>query len=168
MDTEVAEEPSFSYGVKLGYVSLKVRLQDGTFIHNMIKEIPIQGRFIVPHEMHMTLMYDQSNPIPAHAIKSFSKPEVEYLATVTGVGVLGKEGSEYRAVVLHLDSDAIQERFDELSIFMTHSFPDFKAHVSLVYGASDEDAAVLTPVLTSLVGTSIVLYGESFATLKED
>jgi hypothetical protein len=161
-------EPQCSYGIKLGYVSLKVRLEDATFIRDLVKDVPISGRLLSPHELHMTLMYDNTNPIPQSAVSMFSQPDVEHLATVVGAGLLGDEGSEHRAVVLFLESETIQERFDELSIFMTHSFGDLLLHVSVSYGATEEDASSLVPLLTSLVGTSIVLYGESFATLKED
>lgn len=162
------EEPEVSYGIKLGYVSLRVRLEDATFVHNLIKEVELDGRCIAPHDMHVTMMYDKSNPIPSLAVKAFGKPEVEYLATISGVGMLGEEGSKYRAVVLHLESTELQNRFDELSIFMSHSFDDFMAHTSVVYGATEQDYEKVDNLLTSLVGTSIVLYGESFATVKEN
>lgn len=154
--------------VRVGYVSLKLALNDGKYFSELLSDTVLSGRIIAAHDMHLTLMYDQSNPIPANAISKVSMPDTIHDAVVTGVGVLGEDGSKYRAIVLHLESPSIDQRFDELSIFMTHSFDSLKKHVSLVYGATDEDFETVIGLLTETIGKHILLYGESFATIKED
>lgn len=81
-------------------------------------------------ELHTTLMYDKRDPdiIPGINRKT-------YKASVTGVERLGRVGGKHYALVLLVDSDAIQERFLELKkLGFQHSFPDLKLHVSLHYG----------------------------------
>lgn len=154
--------------ISVGYVSLKVSLKDSKFLHDLLESLPIEGRLIAAHDMHLTLMYDQENPIPATAISKINRPDEIYRATIKDVGMLGDEDSKYRAVVLHLESPQIDQRFDELSIFMNHSFDSLMKHVSVIYGAVDGDLVTVKSMLTDLVGSSILLYGESFATIKGD
>lgn len=154
--------------IRVGYVSLKVALHDGTALYKEILNESYDGKQLSPHELHMTLMYDSTNPIPTRAIPAVSKASEEYEATIMGIDLLGEIGSKYRAVVVLLESPGIRQRFDELSVLMTHSFEEFKPHVSLIYGASEDDLEKVRKLLTHWIGTRIVLYGESFSTVKED
>lgn len=161
-------EPTASYGTRVGYVSLKVDLAFGREVYNAVSGLPIVGSLIKPHDMHMTLMYDSSNPIRATSIPYVAKSGMEHSATVTSVGILGDDTSAYRAVVLKTESSSIRERFEELSTIMTHSFEDHIQHISIAYGVTDADFEEMKKVLTAFIGRDIILYGESFATVKED
>lgn len=127
----------------MGYSQLVVSVKSASEIHKaldrVLKDNPEkyvgQEEFIVNipnHELHATLMYDKSNPNLDPGINR----EV-YKARVTGVDRLGIPGKPYYALVLLLESDAIQKRFKELQdIGYEHSFPELKIHVSLHYGDS--------------------------------
>lgn len=81
-------------------------------------------------ELHTTLMYDKRDPdiIPGITRKT-------YKAVITGVERLGRVGGGYYALVLMVDSDEVQARFQELlKLGFQHSFPDLKLHISLHYG----------------------------------
>lgn len=153
--------------IRVGYVSLKVALEDATAISNTIAAIETTGKKIKPHEMHMTLMYDSANPVSTRSVPMIGRTGEVYEGIISGVSILGDEDSEYRAVVLKIDSPMIELRHRELSIFMKHNFEDFVPHVSVIYGADAADLEKLTPILTDLVGKDILLYGEAFSTVKE-
>lgn len=157
--------------IKVGYVSLKVQRESISGILDAISNLPLEGNQIKPMDLHMTLMYDKSNPVPLSNVKWFGKPHVEHEGDITGISMLGDEGSQYRAVVLDVSSDTIRKRFDELSMVMTHNFEDHIQHVSLVYGATERDydliLAALSDILPPNGNPTIRLYGENFSEVKK-
>lgn len=161
-------ETNASYGTRVGYVSLRVELPFCREVYKAVENLPVSCNLIKPHDMHMTLMYDSSNPIRATSIPYVANAGMEHSATVTSVGILGDDTSAYRAVVLKTESSSIRERFEELSTIMTHSFEDHIQHISIAYGVTDADFEEMKKVLTGFIGRDIILYGESFATVKED
>lgn len=148
--------------VKIGYFSLKVNLKDAQMVNELVSAVGIKGDVIRPYEMHVTLMFDKTNPIDTRTASFINRNQAIYDAVITGFDFLGGD-----SVVLLLSSPEVENRHKELKIFMTHSFEDFLPHTSVAYNADEEDFEKLKSVLTGLVGTSIVLYGESFATIKE-
>lgn len=150
----------------LGYVSLRLALENGTAIRAAIKELPITGETLSPHEMHMTIMYDTSNPVRVGNASAVCNMDATYEGTITGITTLGD--AESLAVVLTVVAPGVVNRHEELSIFMTHSFSPFLPHVSVAYHCTADDLPLIEKALTPFVGSSIILYGESFATVKED
>lgn len=155
--------------IGVGYASLKV---SQTSLLDLFQEIKsktdeLDGTLIKRHDLHMTLMYDRTNPIPAKNIPYFSKSGEVYKGTVVDSILLGEEGSEHRAVVLLIDSYEIVERHDELRATMKHSFDEFVPHISVIYGATEQDYVILREIISKYIGSSVELYGESFATVKQ-
>ena len=148
--------------IKIGYFSLKLRIKDAVFLNSVVKSFELDGRAVGAYDMHMTLMFDSSNPLPTSAASVLSDNESTYTATISGVDLFGGD-----SIVLILEAPEVVSRHKELSIFMRHSFEEFTPHVSVVYDATESDFYKVKDFLTGLIGTSIVLYGESFATIKE-
>lgn len=151
----------------VGYACLKVALESGKIIKDTIGEVVLTGRLLAPHELHMTLMYDGSNPVRSRNLSVVSDPDSVYNGVISGYSLLGEETSAFRAVVLEVECPDVVARHEELSIFMTHSFDNFIPHISVAYGVTPEDLLTLQSRLTKLVGTPIILYGENFSTVKE-
>jgi hypothetical protein len=154
--------------IKLGYVSLRVGLEMGRAIYAQIKHIPMDATLIKPHDMHMTLMYDKSNPIPIENAKVFGKPQLVHTGTIVDIQMLGVDEEGKGAIVLTIDAPSAQARHEELSFFMNHSFDPFLAHVSVAYGASPEAFETVKSALYPMIGKELKLYGESFAELKKE
>lgn len=114
-----------------GYGELLVDLKSGLILSNAIlPALPTGTEMIARDKLHCTIMYDLSNP----EIRA-SKNNKSYQCKIVGVEKLGKPDTRWHATVLLLESEEIKERFKDLSVLgFTHSFPDLKIHVSLVYG----------------------------------
>lgn len=152
--------------ISVGYASLKV-VRDAPVedIVEVISNLDLDGQAIKPYDLHMTLIYDKTNPLPIERTKYINKPDKVYQATAVDIRKLGD------AVVMILESDEVMERFDELSLFMKHSFDDMIPHVSLVYDATDRDFLLVEAAIGDIIRNDnpvILLYGESFATVKKD
>lgn len=110
-------------------------------------------------KLHATILYSQSVPSGLKA-----RPEVIYPAKVIGEPeVMGKE--PWKALVIHLDSASLKGRHDELiSAGGTHSYPSFKAHISLKYGPTEMDLQTLKS--NPLPISEMLFTGEKFEPLK--
>lgn len=115
-----------------GYVALKVAEKSKVKINRILGEIGIKNPI---EDMHMTLMFDESKP----NIK-IDLYDVNYLAKVTDIALLGEEDSPWYAVVMKVKSDAIMKRFNTLmGLGYKHSYDEFIPHISLKYGPSTEE-----------------------------
>lgn len=85
---------------------------------------------IASNELHVTLMYDKSDPEIDPGVNRDSYP-----AKIVGVERMGDPTGGYFALALILDCPGMQKRFKELQeLGFQHSFPDLKTHISLNYG----------------------------------
>lgn len=116
----------------LGYVSLKVNIQDAEKLHKLLSNNGITD-LISPEKMHMTLMYDESNPSVG-----YEPSKKVYASRLFAIKELGE--GEWKAVVLELNSPEISARHDDLKAQgYTHSYDSFVPHVSVKYKPSEGD-----------------------------
>lgn len=120
-----------------GYISTNVSKSDSDKIHKILKDLQISD--YIP-DLHVTLMYDVSNP----SIKLSTPKNQEFETKATGVKLLGKPGTKWYAIALVLESKDLQQRFNELKDKgFKHSYPDFIPHVSLKYSPTDDDVKTI-------------------------
>lgn len=137
-----------------GYVSVKPTQELAQAIAKRVSDLGISGG-IEADKLHVTLMYSKTK-----AINALPEPDRVYEATLNGhFEIMGE--APWRALVVHLDSPDLQNRFAELSeAGGEHSYPEFKAHLSLKYDAQEAD---LEQIQQEGLGiTSIKLTGETF------
>lgn len=126
----------------VGYVALRLSERDAYRITTLLDSMGIKDT-IPNDEMHMTLMYDESNPMLSDRADNLVDPKLMYPVDVIGVDVLGDPDSEYRAVVLKTRSKSVDSRHQMWSAFMTHSKPDFIQHISVKYKPTEIDIDTL-------------------------
>lgn len=149
-----------------GYAELQVDLNSGEKLYRaIIPEVP-EGTDLIPvNKLHATLMYDKTNPdiIPR-------SNNTIYKGKIVGVEMLGNVGSQWRAVVLLLESETVQNRFKELTKQgFKHSYDDLKLHVSLSYG---QDSEVIYPIIEKLfeegkLPETVTLCNETWDQIKD-
>lgn len=89
---------------------------------------------IASNELHVTLMYDKSDPEIDPGVN-----RDQYPAKIVGVEKMGNPTGGYYALALILDCPGMQKRFKELQeLGFHHSFPDLKTHISLNYGSETD------------------------------
>ncbi|WP_147200795.1 hypothetical protein [Pantoea sp. CCBC3-3-1] len=141
-----------------GYVSVKPSPDVAAKIAKQVSTLGIMGG-IDPSKLHVTLMYSKNS-----AVNAQPEPDRVYQAKISGrYEIIGE--SPKQALVALLDSPDLQKRFDELSAAGgQHSFPDYKAHISLKYGAEQGDLELIQG--KGLDISSIPLSGETFEDIK--
>jgi uncharacterized protein len=115
-----------------GFINVKLTPSCTKKITKILEDLGIKD-FI--DDFHITLMYDKSNPAISVKMK-----KGEYKTTITGIDVMGEPDSKWYAVVLKLESDELTDRHNQLKrLGFTHSYPQFKMHVSLKYKPTPDD-----------------------------
>jgi hypothetical protein len=81
-------------------------------------------------KFHITVVY---SPKPLGV--EFGESRFNGSAKITGIDYLGDIDSEYRAVVLHVDSKEVQNLYDTYEVIhgYKHTYDEFIQHVSLAY-----------------------------------
>lgn len=146
-----------------GFVSVKLIPEDARKIAEVLKTLGVDG--IEAHKMHVTLMYDKSDP----DIDLEHNKDKAFKATVTGVERLGEKGSEWEAIAFSLDSPDLCKRHEVLKdAGFKHSFSNYKCHMSLVYkpAIDDFDKIDLINVLKGFPKT-LTFYNETCKPLKD-
>lgn len=116
-----------------GYASLKITPESGRELESLFKLAGINA--MPKNKMHVTLMYDESNP----EIEVTPKQR-RYSAKVTGVERMGKRGSKWEAIALTLSCPEIEARHRELKkMGFKHSYNEFKCHMSIAYKPKSTD-----------------------------
>lgn len=109
-------------------------------------EWPSTSNVISPGDLHVTLMYDKTDP----DIDPAPTNEM-YEARVTGVKILGT------AVVIELGCDALYQRHFALrEMGYKTDYPDFTAHMSVVYDKSPEGLEDALPQVQSLFDRNLL------------
>lgn len=110
-----------------GYASLQLVEEYKDKILMILSKLKISD---VIDDMHITLIYDRSNPISKIKID----PRTVYNADIIGVKTLGEPGTKWYAITLELDSPELVNRHaDYIEAGFTHSYPNFIPHMSLKY-----------------------------------
>lgn len=126
-----------------GYAKLLVDPVDARKIEKAVS--PFGVKMMPLEKLHLTLMYDKSNP----DIEPGVKKDTRYIAKVTGVEHMGEPGSKWEAVALQLECPELKARHLALRARgFQHSYPDIKLHVSLAYGPQN---VKLIPLIEKLI-----------------
>lgn len=126
-----------------GYAKLLVDRTDAKKIEAAVK--PFGVKLMPLDKMHLTLMYDKSNP----DIDPGVKKDTRYIAKVTGVEHMGEPGSKWEVVALQLECPELKARHLALRARgFKHSYDDLKLHVSLAYGPEN---VKLIPLIEKLL-----------------
>lgn len=151
---------------KHGYISLNLHPSTADTIHSIMIRCGVLHP-LPPREMHVTLMYDKSNP----TIDPECDPKREFEARVEGFGILGD------AIVVHLSSEDINKRHQELrNKGFKHSFDDYTCHMTLKYipligpTGAEEEYMKLQQLYTGGYFDNIPLYfiGEKSSPIKDN
>lgn len=119
-----------------GYISVKLQADDAKKISDVLKLANVSAEPIIASKMHVTVMYDVSNP----DIDVLHDKDKVFKAKVLGVERLGEKGSKWEAVALVLESTDLEKRHNFLkSAGFKHSYPKFKCHMSLLYKPAEGD-----------------------------
>ncbi len=128
-----------------GFIGLKVHPEDGKKLIKILDDSGITGG--IPNDaLHMTVMYDDSNPST-----EYSPKDTTYPSTITGVDQYGDAGSEWEAIVLKFSNPDIAKREGELrALGFTAGYPTFKQHVSIKYRPNKGDLEKLKAALPKI------------------
>ena len=141
-----------------GYVALKVLPESANKIVEFVQGLGIRG-VIDPNKLHMTVMYDKSNPETEYEPSTNT-----YSASIKSIGRLGD--GDYAAIVMHMECPEIVKRHEELkNAGFTHSFPDFTPHISLKYGFTDSDYNIISKSIEDLKSIGNIRLGEEYSEL---
>ncbi|WP_441315734.1 hypothetical protein [Cronobacter sakazakii] len=142
-----------------GYASVRPSAEMASAIYAHLESLGIKDA-IDPSDMHVTLMYSREKPIMVDA-----EPERVYEAEISGdMEIMGK--APWRALVIHLESPDLHKRFAELRASgAEHSYPEYRAHLSLKYDPDESDLQALKD--SPLPLKIIHLEGERFKPIKE-
>lgn len=126
-----------------GYIALKVNKADATKIHEIANEAGVTD-LIPVDEMHMTLIYDKSNPSIDHPLSNET-----YDSRIHAIKELGE--GKWKAVVMELLCPEISARHSHLKrLGYSHSYPDFIPHVSIKYKPEKGDLMKLKEVFNKI------------------
>ena len=116
-----------------GYASVDLNSDDAYEISSILGDIGIEGG-IDASDLHATLMYSKDRNISGTA-----NPERVFTAKIIGQPkIMGEE--PYKALVIELESEGLVDRHEQLKAYGgVHSHDEFKPHLSLKYGATNED-----------------------------
>ena len=145
-----------------GYVSLRLTNDSAKKLHKAVLDAGVVNP-IRPDKMHLTLMYDKSDP----KIPDYSSVNKSYEAGIKAVKQLGK--GKYKALALELISPEITKRHEDLvSQGFDHSHKNFLPHVSLKYKPSDGDFKKIKRNLNDIKShISLTLANESAERLSD-
>lgn len=145
-----------------GYASVKITQESGQELEKLFK---LAGIKAMPRkDMHITLMYDVSNPDI-----DVTPKDRRYTVKVTGVERMGKRGSKWEAIALTLSCPELEARHRELKAMgFKHSYSEFKCHMSIAYKpkVSDIDLAKLLFKLGN-IPEKLHFSNESWKPIKE-
>lgn len=145
-----------------GYGSLDLVPESAAQVFDLLKDLGVTG-FIT--DLHITLIYDRSNPKIRFKIDDTRK----YKAKVSKVELLGEPGTKWYAVVLTLSAPEIEARHkDYLKAGFKHSYPNFIVHMSLKYKPSKNDVATIQDNVESFKKLTLVFSDEKLKKIKED
>lgn len=120
-----------------GYIKLSVTDEDSKKIFGILDELGIKDYI---KDLHLTLMYDRSNPKIDVTTSTKS-----YTAKINSFKTLGEPGTKWYSIALDLESPELDERHNELKeLGFKHSYPKFIAHVSMKYKPSEDDIKTLS------------------------
>ncbi len=144
-----------------GYGSLQLDKESATAIKKTLKDIGVDN---VISDLHITIIYDRSNPTLDMEIDNTK----EYEANVVDIKMLGEPGTKWYAIALTLESPDIEKRHkDYIDAGFKHSYPEFLAHMSLKYKPSEEDIKTIKDNLNKFKGLTLVFSGECLRLIKE-
>lgn len=117
-----------------GYVCVKLQKESAKAISEVLDTLGVKG--IESNKLHVTVMYDASNP----DIEVVLDKNEEFVAKIIGVEELGTRGSKWEAIALVLECPDLEKKHKYLkSSGFKHSYPEYKCHMSLVYGPKSQD-----------------------------
>lgn len=157
-DTKEAN-PKPKAGAGQGYVSVRPDPMSARTIQRWLRRIGVvdgESR----KDMHVTLMYDRRN-------KRFDvqrRRGALYSARIKTIELLGGENGP-QAMALTLESQQLDKRFAELKLAgYKHSYPRFKAHLTIKNAPSDSDFLLALTNLDSLwtMLPTLTLYREEW------
>lgn len=144
-----------------GYSSLQLVEESKDQILKILAQLKING---VIDDMHITLIYDRSNPTSNIKID----PRTVYNADITGIKTLGEPGTKWYAITLELNSPEIVARHkDYIQAGFTHSYPTFIPHMSLKYKPTESDIKTIKDNLDLFKNIRLQFSEEKLREIKE-
>jgi len=145
-----------------GYAAVYPSATSKIALQRAIQEAGLDTNFDMS-ELHVTLMYDRSNPKLFHP----ATPGLTYMARVIGVDLFGDDKN---TLVLKLDCEALRQRHQYLlSMGYRFSYPDYSPHLTIKIPAGQDDLNIINAAITKgLFDQEIELGDEQWSPIKED
>jgi hypothetical protein len=144
---------------KGGYVAVRLSDDDS----KQLKEFFHESGISVIDDLHVTLMYDVSNP--AFKVEPLHD---KFVGVVSGCKLLGEKGSKWGAVALTLESPDLVSQFNALvNIGYKHSYSEYIPHVSIMYTPSDDEIQKIEELSCKLQGTKLTFVNFKVEPIKE-
>lgn len=116
---------------------------------SLYEKVPqLKDCMVQPPLMHVTLMYS-NEAIPMPELPWINR-DVVLSATAVGYDFFCKPHATEGAVVLLLDSEELLRYHSELATLADYTWDEFKPHLTLAYGVSPTDAAIMISALTAM------------------
>lgn len=140
-----------------GYVGLKLNSSSADAIYSVVNNIGVEG-VVFPNDMHVTIMYDVRN-----VIETVDISDKNFVASLTNISMFGDYDDRWSAIVIELECLQLRQRYRELvSMGFTHSYDEFRPHVTIKYCPTLSDYAVLkTRFNPANIGESGIVFLES-------
>ncbi len=151
----------FESNIGQGYGSVQLNKQSSINIKSILKTLKISD---IIDDLHVTLIYDQSNP----KINIDIDDSIEYESSIKDIKMLGEPNTKWYAIALTLSSsDLVNRHKDYIKKGFKHSYPNFIPHLSLKYNPSEEDIKTITKNLKLFKDIKLIFSGEKLKKIKE-
>lgn len=144
-----------------GYSNVTLDKQSSDKIKKVLSDIGVTN---VINRLHVTLVYDRSNP----NINFEVDPNKQYKATITDTKAMGEPSSKWYAITLVLDSPELVKRHkDYIDAGFKHSYPQYAPHLSLKYKPTEEDIEKIKNNFDLFKNLSLVFTNERLEKIVE-
>ena len=135
-----------------GYVSVTPNTKTKHLINNIIKDSKLQNTIPI-NELHMTLAYDENNPLTTIKVGE----DADILGTFCKFKILGN------ALVMILNEQCGLARWNELKEEgFAFDYDTFTPHISLKYNVNETDLKMVNKVLVDYQLSQVVLGEEKW------
>lgn len=143
-----------------GYGSLKLDKKSSNELARILHELGIDN---IITKFHVTTIYDESNP----NLEVEVTPTKKHKAAVSDIKLMGEPGTEWYAIALTLKSSDIESVHKKyITAGFKHSYPTFRAHLSLKYKPSPKDIKIIKDSFSKFKDLELIFSHEELEFIK--
>lgn len=148
-----------------GYICMDVSKESTRKLQNFF----VDRNLDCQNDLHTTIIHDDKltfNPLDENYIKHLADVSEVY-GKVIGGKILGEVDSKHRSPVIVVSSPIIEAIHEHLiTNGYHHYYDDYIVHISINYGALEEDMDKYLSAIDELIGTTIVYDGINVEVVK--